>query len=187
MKKGIIIGSIIILAVIVVAIFIFPRDNADSSTFTNLETINAKEKLWWNTELKNVNNGETFRISDFEGKPILLESFAIWCPVCTRQQQETKKLDAELGDSVISISLDTDPNEDEDRLLEHTTQNGFDWYYAVSPSDMTRALIDDFGVEIVNAPSVPVVLICEDGSARILDSGLKNVAELKAELATCGS
>ena len=186
MKKGIIIGSVIIL-VAIVAIFIFPRDNTDSSTFTNLETINAKEKLWWNTELRDVNTGEIFSISDFEGKPILLESFAIWCPVCTKQQKETKKLDAELGDSVISISLDTDPNEDEDRLLEHTTKNGFDWYYAVSPSDITRALIDDFGVEIVNAPSVPVVLICGDGSARKLDSGLKKVAELKAELATCGS
>ena len=177
----------IILVVIVVAIFIFPRENTDSSTFTNLETINAKEKLWWNTELKNVNNGETFSISDFEGKPIFVESFAVWCPVCTKQQRETKKLDAELGDSVVSISLNTDPNEDEARLLQHTQENGFDWYYAISPSDMTRALIDDFGVEIVNAPSVPVVLICEDGSARKLDSGVKNVAELKAELATCGS
>ncbi len=185
MKKGIIIGSMIIFVVIVTAIFIFPREN--TGAFTNPETINAKETEWWNAELKNVNNGEIFSISDFEGKPILVESFAIWCPVCTKQQREIKKLDAELGDSVVSISLDTDPNEDEDRLLEHTTQNGFDWYYAVSPSDMTRALINDFGVEIVNAPSVPVVLICEDGSARKLDSGLKNVAELKAELATCGS
>lgn len=187
MKKGIIIGSIIIFVVIVVAIFIFPRENTGSSTFTNPETINAKETEWWNTELRNVNNGETFSISDFEGKPILLESFAIWCPICTKQQRETKELDDELGDSFVSISLDTDPNENEDRLLEHTTKNGFDWYYAVSPSDMTRALINDFGVEIVNAPSVPVVLICGDGSARKLDSGLKDVAELKAELATCGS
>ena len=52
-----------------------------------------------------------------------------------------------------------------------------------TPIEVTRALIDEFGVSIVNAPSVPMILVCEDQSARQLPRGVKDVAELKEELA----
>ncbi len=137
------------------------------------------DKIWMETELKDVRTGENFRISDFD-KPIFLESFAVWCPTCTKQQSEIKKLHDELGDSFVSVSLDTDPNEDEAKILEHIQRNGFGWYYAISPPDLTRALIDDFGQGIVNAPSAPVILICSDKSSNFLASGVKKASELKS-------
>lgn len=33
---------------------------------------------WIETELVDVASGETFRISDFRGKPVLVKSFAVW-------------------------------------------------------------------------------------------------------------
>lgn len=142
-----------------------------------------KNSTWKNIELEDVRTGETFKIGDFKGKPVLVESFAVWCPTCTKQQKEIKKLHEELGDSVISISLDTDSNEDELKILNHIEANGFDWYYAVSSIEMTQSLIDEFGNSIVNAPSAPVVLICEDGSFRKLSGfGSRNVDELKEEI-----
>jgi thiol-disulfide isomerase/thioredoxin len=139
---------------------------------------------WKQIELKDVRTGESFKISDFEGKPILLESFAVWCPTCTRQQNILKELHNE-NPEIISISLDTDPNEDESKVLEHINRNDFDWRYAISPIDLTQALIDDFGVGVVNAPSVPIILICEDQSTKLLDRGLKSVDKLKEEIAGC--
>ena len=136
------------------------------------------------TELKNVNTGNTFKISELNDKPILMESFAVWCPTCTKQQKITKEFHKEVGDSVISISIDTDPNEDEARVLQHTTENGFDWYYAIAPVKFTQSLIDQFGVGIVNAPTVPMILICGD-KVKLLDSGIKSVSELKEEVANC--
>jgi thiol-disulfide isomerase/thioredoxin len=141
--------------------------------------------IWMTTSLKDVNSGEIYTISDFEGKPVLLESFAVWCPTCTRQQKITKEYHEEVGESVISIALDTDPNEDEDRVKEHTQSNGFDWRYSVAPTHVTTALIDDFGTGIVSAPSVPMVLICPDQRFRKLGSGIKDVDELKKEVASC--
>ena len=89
----------------------------------------------------------------------------------------------EISDSVVSISLDTDPNEDESKILNHIQENGFDWYYAISPIEMTQSLINEFGNSIINAPSAPVVLICEDGSFRKLSgSGSRNVDKLKEEI-----
>ena len=138
---------------------------------------------WLDAELVDVRTGQRFKISDFKGKPILLESFAVWCPICTKQQKEIKKLHDELSDSFVSVSLDTDPNEDAAKVKEAVEERGFGWYFAVAPADTTRALIDQFGVSVVDAPAAPVVLICEDQSARLLKRGSKSVQDLKAEIA----
>lgn len=152
------------------------------------ETKTMREKLpeaILGTQLKDVNSQKFFSLNDFKGKPILLESFAVWCPVCTKQQEKIKELHDDIGDSVISISLDTDPNEDEEKIKEHLQRNEFDWYYAISPSDLTKALIGQFGAVIVNAPQAPVILICPDQSAKMLGRGVKSVSELKEAIKSC--
>lgn len=136
---------------------------------------------WRDIALKDVRTGKSFRISDFD-KPVLLESFAVWCPTCTKQQKELKNLHEEIGDDVVSIALNTDPNEDEAKVLEHVERNGFDWYYAVAPSEMTRSLIEEFGINFVNAPQAPVALICNENNARFLPNGVKDVDDLKNEI-----
>jgi thiol-disulfide isomerase/thioredoxin len=133
-------------------------------------------------ELADVGTGEKFRISDFKGKPVLLESFAVWCPTCLKQQQEIRKLKASEGDAIIHISLDTDPNEDEAQVKEHMERNGLDWYFAVAPAELTQDLIEDFGLTVVSAPSAPVVLICADQSTRLLKNGVKSADTLLAEV-----
>ncbi len=137
---------------------------------------------WMDIKLTDVATGEKFQISDFKGKTILLESFAVWCPTCLAQQKELQKLQASEGNDVIHISLDTDPNEDAGKIRDHIERNGLDWYFAVSPIELTQALINEFGLDFVSAPRAPLVLICEDGSARFLRSGVKPVEELAAEI-----
>lgn len=137
---------------------------------------------WKTSPLVDVRTEESFTISDFAGKPVLVESFAVWCPVCIKQQQEIQKLHQELGDSFVSISLDTDPNEDAQKVLEAVLDRGFDWRFAISPAELTKSLIDEFGPAIVNAPIAPIILVCEDQSTRFLGRGTKDVEELKAEL-----
>jgi thiol-disulfide isomerase/thioredoxin len=133
-------------------------------------------------ELTDVATGKIFRISDFSGKPVLLESFAVWCPTCTEQQKQTKEFEARVGDAVVHVSLDTDPNEDEDRVREHIEANGFDWYYAVSPIELTNSLRDEFGNTIISAPLVPMILVCPDQSTRLLRSGIKTPEDLLSEV-----
>jgi len=133
-------------------------------------------------ELTEVITGETFKLSDFKGKQVMLESFAVWCPTCLAQQKEMKKVIEVRGDDVVHISLDTDPNEDESQVREHARKNGLDWYFAVSPVEFTQTLIDEFGLTVVSAPRAPIILICEDQSAKFLRSGLKSADELIEEL-----
>lgn len=172
---------VIVGIVVILGIFILSSNSKQPGSSTTKGEVEPK---WMNADLKDVRTGEIFKISDFKGKPILLESFAVWCPTCTKQQKEIKKLHEELGDSVVSISLDTDPNEDESKILEHIQKNGFEWHYAVSPIEMTQSLRNQFGNDIINAPSAPVVLICEDGSFRKLGGfGARDPDKLKEEIA----
>jgi thiol-disulfide isomerase/thioredoxin len=138
---------------------------------------------WRDYELVDTRTGETFRVSDFKGKSVLLETFAVWCPTCLKQQQEVKKMVGSGGNGVVHISLDVDPNEDEEIVRNHMESNGFKWYSAVAPPEMSQELIDEFGLTVVNAPVAPVILVCEDQSARLLEQrGVKPVALLEEEI-----
>jgi len=134
---------------------------------------------WREFELEEVDSGQTFKISDFAGKTIFLESFAVWCPTCLKQQKEMKKI---VDENIVHISLDTDPNESAAIVRDHKTENDLDWYFAVAPIEMTQLLIDEFGNKIVNAPAAPVVLICKDQSYRLLKRGVKDADELREEI-----
>lgn len=136
---------------------------------------------WHDVVFTDVITGGQFKISDFQGKKILIESFAVWCPTCVRQQKEMQRFALDGGDA-IHISLDTDPNEDKDLVRNHIIRNNFDWRFAVAPIEFTRAIIDEFGLGVVNAPAAPVILICEDGSSRFLGRGLKLAEDLSSEL-----
>lgn len=145
---------------------------------TGGNTMEGNVTDWKNMELNDVRTGESFTISELE-KPVLVETFAVWCPTCTRQQQEIKKLHQETG--ISSVSLDVDPNEDRGKVRRHIQEHGFDWYYAVAPSDMTRALVNQYGNSMAHPPSAPAVLVCENAT-RKLPNGVKPVSKLKQEV-----
>ncbi len=138
---------------------------------------------WIDVELKDVLTGDVFRLSDFD-KPIILESFAVWCPTCKRQQDEIQGL-IDSGDDSIHVSMNTDPNEDENKVIEHVNRYGYTWPFVVFPKDATKTLIEEFGNGVVNAPGAPILLICPNGESRLLKSGVKSAGELKEEIATC--
>ena len=147
------------------------------SLANNLDT-GTQEGDWRNTELEDVRTGENFSISELD-KPLLLESFAVWCPTCTRQQQEIGRIHQ--STNVTSVSIDVDPNEDASQVRSHIQENGFDWRYAIAPPEITSLLARDFGNSVLNPPSAPVILICEEGS-RQLDRGVKKKQELESEI-----
>jgi len=138
---------------------------------------------WKEIELKDVVTGETFKISDFKGKPIFVETMAVWCPLCTRQQIQLQQVANELGDSVAHVSIDTDLNENEAKLKSYAERQGFDWPFVVDPQGRVgKQLVDKFGFNVVNPPSTPIILIDENFNARLLRFGIKNSDELIAEL-----
>lgn len=136
---------------------------------------------WMQKTLNDVSTGEAFSIGQFD-KPVLLESFAVWCPTCTTQQKEIKKMHEDVGDSIISISINIDSQEDQEKIQSHIDKHDFDWYYAVAPTDLTRSLKDEFGSSILVAPRAPMVLVCPNGDFKRLADGVKTAQTLKEEV-----
>ncbi len=137
---------------------------------------------WKNIVLRDVKTGKPFKISDFKRKTILLESFAVWCPTCRKQQDQIKELHRKVGDEVISVSIDTDPSENKARVLQHVNRNGFKWRFAIDEKGFAQGLVDEFGTNVVNAPSAPIVLINANQEARLLRFGVKSAEELQEEI-----
>jgi peroxiredoxin len=136
---------------------------------------------WFNAELTDVKTGQTFKIADFQGKVILIETMAVWCPFCTQQQQQTQALHTQLGerDDFVSLSLDVDPNESNDILKVHSERNGFGWLFAVAPTAVAREIGQLYGGQYLNPPATPMLIIDRQGQAHTLPFGIKDAGALQ--------
>jgi hypothetical protein len=182
MKKKILFSIFIVL----ISLLIISCSQNTAETVSDVETQeiivpSTNSSNWQEIDFADIITGQTFKITDFSGKIVLLESFAVWCPTCTRQQEHIQEFHS-LATEIITISLDTDPNENIETVKNHIQSNNFEGIYAIAPREMTQSLIDEFGIRIVNAPSVPIVLICDTGDTRLLARGLKNPEKLQQEI-----
>jgi cytochrome oxidase Cu insertion factor (SCO1/SenC/PrrC family) len=137
---------------------------------------------WLATPMTNVVTGEEFRLSDFEGRLVLLETMAVWCTKCRSQQEQIRALHGQLGEQasqLMSVTVDVDPNEDAQYLKAYVEQTGFDWIYAVAPVELSRALAAAHGDQFLNPPSTPILIIDRHGEAHPLPFGIKSAAQLQ--------
>jgi len=136
---------------------------------------------WFNMELTDVQTGEIFRINDYAGKVILLETMAIWCPNCVVQANEVRNLHTALGhpEDLISISLDVDINEDSASLKDYAYGYGFDWHFATAPILVARALGNLYTAQYLNPPLSPMMIIDRNGDVHHLEYGFKDSETLQ--------
>jgi cytochrome oxidase Cu insertion factor (SCO1/SenC/PrrC family) len=139
---------------------------------------------WFNAHLTDVNTGKSFKIADYKGKVVLVETMAVWCSECLKQQNEVKALHAQLGqrDDFVSVAVDIDPNENDGTLKAHAMNRGFDWTYAVAPAAVAREIGQLYGAQFLNPTSTPMLIIDRQGRAHPLPFGIKSGNDLKAAL-----
>ena len=53
-------------------------------------------------------NGETFKLSEHQGKVVILDIMAVRCPPCKMQMPELHKVKLEKGDDIVILSIDVD-------------------------------------------------------------------------------
>ncbi len=137
------------------------------------------DQAWATAELVDVTTGESFRIADQAGKVIIIETMAIWCPTCRAQQGDVRSALGQLpADSVSYVVLDIDPSEDATSLARYRKSNSFPGQYAVAGAKVARALAAEFGDQVLNPPSTPIVVIGTDGKVTLTDFGRKSVGDI---------
>ena len=135
---------------------------------------------WYAMELTDVNTGSVFRVADLQGKVVLVETMAVWCSNCFRQQLEVKELHDLIGDreDFVGLGIDIDPNESVPQLTGYVKENGFDWLYAVASTELINEISDLYGPQFLNPPSTPMLIIDKQGEANLLPFGIKSADEL---------
>jgi cytochrome oxidase Cu insertion factor (SCO1/SenC/PrrC family) len=139
---------------------------------------------WYGVTFKDARTGNAFSIDGLKGKVILVETMAVWCTNCLQQQKQIDTFHQQLGmnDNFVSISLDIDPNEDAAQLKSYVDSKGFDWLYAVAPSDVSREISQLYGTQFLNPPSTPVLIIDSHGIAHPLPFGIKSADDLMKDV-----
>jgi thiol-disulfide isomerase/thioredoxin len=147
-------------------------------------------QAWATAELTDVRTGEAFRIADLAaaGKVVFIETMAIWCTNCRSQQGDVvSALEGLDAASVQWIGVDVDRGESPSALAAYSRQYGFDWPYVVASDDLSRALAADFGDQVLNPPSTPIVVVAPDGRVFLTEFGHKSVDRIRELAAAYGA
>ena len=158
-----------------------PPTPLEPATIATVTAATTSTPDWFNVKMTDVRTGQTFTINDFAGKVVLVETMAQWCPTCESQENDVIKLHELLGnpEALISVSLDVDLHEDEASLKEYATTHGYEWYFAVAPLEVARALGNLYSAEYLNPPLAPMLFIDRNGDVYGLPYGLKSAEALQ--------
>lgn len=127
---------------------------------------------WLDIELTDVDTGEAFTLASLKGNVVAIEPFAVWCTNCHVQQDNVRAVYDELeADGVKFVSLGVEPNESPDRISDYRERRDYGWTFAQSPIELSRAMADIFGPQILAVPSTPLIIIDEAGDVVFQDFG----------------
>ncbi len=121
-------------------------------------------KAWATATLTDVSTGETFTIAELAGKPVFIEAMAIWCSNCRAQQGRfTEAFGKMLPGTASYVVLTIDPSETAEDLARYKEERGFTGRYAVAGKDLAKALDAEFGANVLNPPTVPLIFVSRTG------------------------
>lgn len=147
-------------------------------------------QAWATAALTDVRNGSSFRIADLvaSGKVVFIETMAIWCSNCRSQQRDVVKALAGLDpDRVVWIGIDVEASESASDLADYSRSLGFDWPYVIGDQALLRALVDEFGSQVLSPPATPIAVIGTDGTVTLTEFGHKSVDRIQELAAAHGA
>lgn len=116
--------------------------------------------------------GETVSLSDFKGKPLVLNSWAVWCPFCVKELGDFVTVQQEFGDQVKFVPIDR--AESLAVAKEFTDSLGItdDLIFLLDPKDSFYTAIGGF--------SMPETLfVTADGEVQFHKRGPMDAAEIR--------
>jgi thiol-disulfide isomerase/thioredoxin len=129
-------------------------------------------RSWATAELVDVQTDQPFRIADFAGRTVFVESMAIWCTNCRQQQARFKEALAKIDpERVAYVVLTVEPSESAEELARYEAEREFTGTYAVAGRAVARALEEEFGPIALNPPAVPLVVVHPSGEIEFRTGG----------------
>lgn len=160
-----------------------------SQTSTNPDTTsyitqsNTTEGISWMTiPITDAVTGKQTSVIELaeQGKPVIIHTFAVWCPACSMQLHETAKLLQEKPGAYTVLGIDIDPREDTAMVKDHVEKNHFVGKYTAAPIDLTRSLIRTVGQQVVQ--TLPQTIIVCNKTVTYIGDGVFPEAKLRSIL-----
>jgi thiol-disulfide isomerase/thioredoxin len=120
-------------------------------------------------------NGQTFKLSDFQGKVVILDFMATWCKPCRLQINELIEVWQKYGDQIVIISVAIDPMETDEELNTFFEEfKDATWIHAKNASELTQYH------EVAAIPTM--VIIDQKGNIVFRHVGVTSASELIKEI-----
>lgn len=114
--------------------------------------------------------GETFRLSDHRGDPVVLYFFATWCTVCKQQTPRIVDTVATVGGNVTALAVSIDPNEQPSSVRDYR-----DRYVGADGPDGIVFAIDSLSTRVgrtYQVVAIPkTVVVAPDGTLALSEQG----------------
>jgi thiol-disulfide isomerase/thioredoxin len=166
------------------ALWLAPPTAPEEADDTGLREITEPAPAWMTMELTDACSGETFALNDFAGKAIYIEVIATWCPPCREQlvrvQEATAQLPSEERAEVVVVALSSEVDLPPETLAEYGASNEFPFIFAVMPTEMLQAMVDDLGQAIAVPPATPHLIVTSDGTIGEIRTGSESPEDLLA-------
>ena len=118
---GLLAIGVFVLGIIWLAFFIPPQNQNPNQTTTTTYPLAPDFTL---TDV----DGNTFRLSDLQGKVVVLEFMRTTCSACVSEGPYLRDLRTKFGGDVVMVSLSVDPVGDTDNILRnYRNQNMMGW------------------------------------------------------------
>lgn len=119
--------------------------------------------------------GETFSLSDFKGKVVVLDFMATWCSACKEEVSHLRDLSEEYSAQVTIITISVDPTLDTtERLQKFVGDHAITWYVARDTANVNR----DYGISVIPA----LVIIDQNGYIRARFEDVTPASALSKEI-----
>ncbi|PWR69914.1 TlpA family protein disulfide reductase [Methanospirillum lacunae] len=137
---------------------------------------------WTKIPMTDAVTGEQFSIDQIAkmGKPVLIHTFAVWCPTCSMQLGESEQMLTTSPDSFTIVGIDIDPNENQNMVKKHIEKEKYAGHFAAAPKELTRGMVGTFGTSF--ALELPQTVIVCNKTVNHLGSGLFRAQTLKSAL-----
>lgn len=119
-------------------------------------------------------NGQTVRLSELRGKPVMVNFWATWCPPCRQEMPDIEKAYKKYRDEGI-VFLGVDQMEDPDIVQKFVKENGYSWVF----------LLDSEGEasKQFRASALPTTFFIDrQGVIRDMQIGALTAAQLESKL-----
>lgn len=93
---------------------------SEQETVTETETVMAPDFIVYDAD------GNPVSLSDFAGKPVVMNFWATWCGYCVKEMPEFEEAYKKYGDEVVFMMINvTGGNETKEKAMEFIEENGY--------------------------------------------------------------